>query len=216
MNPATVSWSRLNERILPKLDASWFGVSTPDLVDQARQLPVLRAWLWRALATGAGLGHVLTVSDHPGEDPQESFLLADATLDPLLLELGALAHASTIRTLVDRSSVLNLKQVLGDSLYARALRLRAMPGGSTPPADESTVLRAASTPLVDLREIVLRQGAREAVAWLKRHGDVANASLLILRCPSHWHPDRGSVTLSDAVIAVCWNDALARFRGESP
>lgn len=216
MNLAAVSWNHLNDRILPTLDASWFAAASPDLVCEARQLPVLRPWLWRALASGSGLDHLLTVSTGVGNDVQENFLLDPKALDPLLLEIGALAHAMTIRTLVERNSVLNLKQVLGADLYTRALRLRAMPAGSSPPADEAAVLRDPATLLDGLRDIVQRQGAREAVSWLNRQGDAARASLLTLRCPTRWRLDRTGVSLPDAVMAVCWNDAIARFNGNPP
>ncbi len=217
MNPGAVNWHYLNERILPKLDASWFAGAAPELVHEARELPILRPWLWRAVATGTGLKHLSGLSSDAGDagsSGHEGFLLDEQAVFPLLLELGALAHAVTIRTLVDRSSVLNLKEVLGAELYARALRLRAMPTGGTPPADEAAILRDPSTPLPGLRDSLQRQGAREAVSWLKRNGDRAGASLLTLRCPADWRLDRPGVALPDAVITVCWNDAITRFRGE--
>ncbi len=214
MNPGAVNWHYLNERILPKLDASWFAGAAQELVREARELPILRPWLWRAVAAGSGLKHLSGLSGDAGNSGHEGFVLDEQAIFPLLLELGALAHAVTIRTLVDRTSVLNLKEVLGAELYARALRLRAMPTGGTPPVDEAAVLRDPSTPLSGLRDSLQRQGAREAVSWLNRNDDHAGASLLTLRCPADWRLDRPGTALPDAVITVCWNDAMARFGGE--
>ncbi len=214
MNPGVVNWNRLNERILPTLDASWFAGAAPELVRQARETPILRPWLWRAIATGTGLDLLSGLSSDDSASTDEDFLLDQHAAFPLLLELGALAHAGTIRTLVDRTCVLNLKEVLGAELYTRALRLRALPAGGTPPTDEAAVLRDPATTQADLCGYLQRQGAREAVSWLNRSGDQVGANLLTLRCPSEWRLDRPGVALSDAVIAVCWNDATTRFRGD--
>lgn len=216
MNPGVVNWNHLNERILPTLDASWFAGAAPELVRQATEMPILRPWLWRAVAAGTGLELLSGLSSNDATSTQEDFLLDEHALFPLLLELGALAHAATIRTLVDRTCVLNLKEVLGTDLYTRALRLRALPAGGMPPVDEAAVLRDPSTTQTELRGLLQRQGAREAVSWLKRSGDHVGASLLTLRCPADWRLDRPGIALSDTVIAVCWNDATTRFRGHSP
>lgn len=215
MNLDTINWHHLNERILPKLDASWFAGAEPELVRQAGESSILRPWLWRTVAAGPALNHLSGIAGDAGNSEHEDFLLDEQAIFPLLLEMGALAHAVTIRTLVDRTSVLNLKEVLGAELYTRALRLRVMSASGTPPTDEAAVLRDPSTPRSGLRDSLQQQGAREAVSWLKRGGDRASASLLTLRCPADWRLDRSGIALPDAVIIVCWNDAIARFRGES-
>lgn len=155
---ALQTWFDLQSATLRRVHASWFGPGAAELIALARTRPLGR----RFLANRLGREQPLLF-----ELPQDTSDLAMQVLRkaewvlPIMedaegcaLDLGSLALAPTLRTIVARSAVMKLRQVLGTERYEKMLAAAAVASG----ANSDHVLTEADEGIV---ESVLRCGAWE-------------------------------------------------------
>jgi len=118
-------WFDLQSATLNRVHPSWFRNIEPKLILTARRSPLGRRWLanhlaklspalfsltaWRSDAV-ARFGAVAWLA-HPLEEPMEC-----------ALELGGVALAAALRTVVTRDGVMRLRLALGASRYDRILQ----------------------------------------------------------------------------------------------
>jgi hypothetical protein len=149
-------WFEVQVETLKRVHSSWLPGVPIELLTQARKLALGRRWLAKRLCTVSPVLFGL-----PAELDSEAIgrLRAAAWLAPLVadpfecaLDLGSLAMAATIRTLVNRPEVVKIRGALGPERYARVLAFPAAPSQSTP---------APAAGDLDMVERLVRCGAAE-------------------------------------------------------
>lgn len=182
---------------LAMADRAWFRPLPDELVERALASGAGRVQLWRHLLRSGELAGLQRPrrADAPLSGPAA---LPAPALDELALDLGALACAGAIRTLVDRASVLALRAALGDGRYESALKHRAHAEGRD--AEAAHALKSALADEQALRRIVRDRGACELIVWL-RSSDPWSADMLALRFAPGTAPAGASAWLdADAVV----------------
>jgi hypothetical protein len=129
-----VTWNALRGVALDGTDAGWFPSLAPIVVDRARRSKLGRRLLARRLATS---GAPILFGTLPRTTPQPIAVSAWTTwpaerIRDIALDLGALALAPALRSVVGRDDVLRIRGVLGEERYALALASAAL----APPGDE--------------------------------------------------------------------------------
>ncbi len=151
-------WFEVQVETLKRVHSSWLPGVPIELLTQARKLALGRRWLAKRLAPVSPVLFGL-----PAELDSDSVarLRAAAWLAPLVaeplecaLDLGSLAMAATIRTLVNRPEVVRIRGALGPERYARVL---ASPLPAQPPIPLAGDL--------DMIERLIRCGAAEFAAF---------------------------------------------------
>jgi hypothetical protein len=153
-------WFAVQVETVKRVHSSWVPDVPIDLLTQARKLALGRRWLAKRLATVSPVLFGL-----PAEQDCESVArlraamwLAPLVADPLecALDLGSLAMAATLRTLVNRPEVVKIRGALGPERFARVLASPAASSQSppTPPAGD-----------LDMVERLIRCGAAEFAAF---------------------------------------------------
>src|SRR5689334_4891573 len=116
-------WFEVKVETLRRVHSSWLPGVPIELLTQARKLALGRRWLAKRLAPVSPVLFGL-----PAELDSDSVarLRAAAWIAPLAaeplecaLDLGSLAMAATIRTLVNRPEVVKIRGALGPERYAR-------------------------------------------------------------------------------------------------
>jgi hypothetical protein len=153
-------WFDIQVETLRRVHSSWLPGIAPELLVQARRLALGRRWLANRLATVSPVLFGL-----PSELGPEAIteLRSASWLTPIVadaiesaLDLGSLAMAATVRTLVNRSDVIKLRGVLGPKRYARALAA---------PVDNSQGLIAITGGNHDILDQLIRCGATELALY---------------------------------------------------
>jgi hypothetical protein len=148
-------WFEIQVETLKRVHSSWVAGVPIELLAQARKLALGRRWLAQRLSAASPVLFGL-----PAERDSESVarLRAAAWLVPLVadplecaLDLGSLAMAATVRTLVNRPEVVKIRAALGPERYARVL---ASPSAASQPPEQP----AGD---LDMVERLIRCGAAE-------------------------------------------------------
>jgi hypothetical protein len=153
-------WFEVQVETLKRVHSSWLPGVPIDLLTQARKLALGRRWLAKRLCTVSpvlfGLQTELAAQAIAGL--QAAAWLAPLVADPFecALDLGSLAMAATIRTLVNRPEVVKIRGALGAERYARVLAFPA-------PASPSAPAPAAGD--LDMVDRLIRCGAAEFAAF---------------------------------------------------
>jgi len=155
-------WFDLQSATLNRVHPSWFRNIEPQLILAARRDALGRRWLanqlaglspalfslteWRSEAA-ARLGAAAWLA-HPLEDPMEC-----------ALELGSVALAAAIRTVVTRDGVMKLRLALGASRYDRVLQSNVV----TTDCNDRPVWTSGA--VESITDHVARRGAMELVGY---------------------------------------------------
>ena len=127
-------WFDLQSATLNRVHPSWFRNIEPQLILAARRDALGRRWLANHLASSSPALFSLTVwrSDAASRLGAAAWL-AQPLQDPMecALELGGVALAAALRTVVTRDGVMKLRLALGASRYDRVLQSNVVPTGST-------------------------------------------------------------------------------------
>ena len=149
-------WFDVQIETLKRVHSSWLPGVPIDLLTQARKLALGRRWLAKRLSTVSPVlfGLPMELDSDAVARLKAAAWLAPLVADPLqcALDLGSLAMAATLRTLVNRPEVVKIRGALGPERYARVLASPLAP--AHPPA-------AAAVGAVDMVERLIRCGAAE-------------------------------------------------------
>jgi hypothetical protein len=193
-------WFDLQSATLRRVHASWLAGVPPELIASARSRPLGRRWLAQRLHKIRPL--LFGLSERGDGSGVAADVALAAWLLPLLedsmgcaLEVGSLALAGTLRTLVARSAVMRLRQALGPTLYERMLAAAA---DSAPLSLYDARLTAAEAG-GDVVECVTLQGAWELAAYADRFHPACGESVR-LSFERAWWQDARRPRLSPEII----------------
>jgi hypothetical protein len=190
-------WFDVQVQTLERVHSSWLPGIAPELLGQARQFALGRRWLANRLSTVSPVLFGLPADLGP-EALEE--LRAAAWLAPLVaapieraLDLGSLAMAATVRTLVNRAEVIKLRAALGAERYARVL---AAPAADAPPVS------AAAGGAHDIVEQLIRCGASELAGYADSLHPAWGESVR-LTFERDWWLDAAAPSLTPAAAEAC-------------
>ena len=190
-------WFDVQIETLKRVHSSWLPGVPIDLLTQARKLALGRRWLAKRLSTVSPVlfGLPVELDSDAVARLKAAAWLAPLVADPLqcALELGSLAMAATLRTLVNRPEVVKIRGALGPERYARVLASPLAP--AKPPA-------AAAAGEADMVERLIRCGAAEFAGladWLHP----AWGESVRLTYERSWWFDACSPSLSPATAETC-------------
>lgn len=157
-------WLDLQRETLSCVHASWLPNIPRELLTVARSQAIGRRCLAMPLAT---VSPVLFGQPSPADSRSAARLVRAEWLLPLLkaslecaLDLGAIALGATVRRMVKRSAVVQLRDALGPERYGRILRAQAGAPATDPAVaalDENTVI-----------ERLTRSGVAELIGYAAR------------------------------------------------
>jgi hypothetical protein len=189
-------WFEVQVETLKRVHSSWMPGVPIELLTQARKLALGRRWLAKRLSSVSPVLFGL-----PAELDSDSVarLKAAAWIAPLVadplecaLDLGSLAMAVTIRTLVNRPEVVKIRGALGPERYARVLSSPAAP--TLPPPVPVGDL--------DIVERMIRCGAAEFAVFAEGLHPAWGESVRLTYERSWWF-EACPPSLSPAVAGAC-------------
>jgi hypothetical protein len=203
-------WFEVQVETLKRVHSSWLPGVPIELLTQARKLALGRRWLAKRLAT---ISPVLFGLPSELDSEAVTRLRAAAWVAPLAaeplesaLDLGSLAMAATIRTLVNRPEVVKIRGALGPERYARVLAYHVPP--SQPPA-------APPAGDLDMVERLIRCGAAEFAAFADTlHPAWGESVRLTYECS--WWIDLHYPTLTPAIAEACLRQRIQQPDSRSP
>jgi hypothetical protein len=189
------AWFDLQRETLERIHPSWLPAVEAELVVAARQTVTGRRWLANRLGTVCPLLFALPRGVGPGcvQDlqPLGWFRTALREILECALDLGSLALAPRLRTVVTRSAVTRIRTTLGQERYERALAAPAVVG-TTPPADD----------VDSLLEEVLHHGAQELAEQAGQlHPALSESVKLSFEC--NWWDTPSSAMLPRELAMSC-------------
>jgi len=129
-------WFNVQVETLKRVHSSWVPDVPIELLTQARKLPLGRRWLAKRLGAVSPVlfGLPADLDSEALEKLKAASWIAPLVAEPMecALELGSLAMAPTLRTLVNRPEVVKIRGALGAERYARILASPVAP--AQPPA----------------------------------------------------------------------------------
>ena len=155
-------WFDLQSATLDRVHPSWFRNIEPQLILAARRDALGRRWLANHLAKLSPALFSLTVWRSDATDRLGAAAwLAQPLQEPLecALELGGVALAAALRTVVTRDGVMKLRLALGASRYDRVLQSNVVPAGSS----ERPVWTSGT--VESITDHVARRGAMELAGY---------------------------------------------------
>jgi len=184
------AWYDLQVHTLLRLHPSWLAPLAAPLVIEARNSPLGRRWLANRLSAVCPVLLDIPRETGPASAPAlgQATWLRNVLQNPLerALDLGSLALASTLRTMVTRSAVAQLRTLLGAERYQRILTAAEISRGNGP-----SPLEGASGH--DLAERLARCGAAELASYATAvHPALGESVRLTFEC-SWWHPEPEAV-----------------------
>lgn len=189
------AWFDLQRETVERVHPSWLPAVEAELVVAARQSVPGRRWLANRLGTVSPLLFALPRGVGAGcvQDLQPLGWLRAALREILecALDLGSLALAPRLRTVVTRSAVTRIRTTLGQERYERALAAPPVPG-PTPPVDD----------VESLLDEVIHSGARE-LAEHAHHFHPALAESVRLSFECNWWDTPSTATLPREIAASC-------------
>jgi hypothetical protein len=190
-------WFEVQAETLKRVHSSWLPGVPIELLTQARKLALGRRWLAKRLCT---LSPVLFGLPAELDSAAISRLRAAAWLAPHVadpfecaLDLGSLAMAGTIRTLVNRPEVVKIRGALGPERYARLLAFTGVPTQSAP---------AAAGAGMDMVERLVRCGAAEFAGFADSLHPAWGESVRLTYERAWWF-DVGAPSLTPAAAEAC-------------
>jgi hypothetical protein len=190
-------WFEVQVETLKRVHSSWLPGVPIELLTQARKLALGRRWLAKRLCT---VSPVLFGLPAELDSRAVSRLKAAAWLAPLVadpfecaLDLGSLAMAATIRTLVNRPEVVKIRSALGPERYARVLAFPAAPSQSAP---------ASVAGDLDMVERLVRCGAAEFAGFADSLHPAWGESVR-LTYERAWWVDACAPSLTPAAAQAC-------------
>jgi hypothetical protein len=151
-------WFEVQVETLKRVHSSWLPGVPIELLTQARRLALGRRWLAKRLSTVSPVlfGVPTDLGAQDVERLRTAAWLAPLAADPLecALDLGSLAMAATIRTLVNRPEAVKIRGALGPERFARVLASPSAPGQPAAPAGD-----------LDMVDRIIRCGAAEFAAF---------------------------------------------------
>jgi len=193
-------WFNVQVETLKRVHSSWLPGVPIDLLTQARKLALGRRWLAKRLSTVSPVlfGLPMEMDSEGVARLKAAAWLAPLVADPLecALELGSLAMAPTLRTLVNRPEVVKIRGALGPERYARVL---SSPLAPTQPAPELASELASE---LDMVERLIRCGAAE-FAGLADSLHPAWGESVRLTYERSWWFDACSPSLSVTAAETC-------------
>ena len=191
-------WFNVQIETLKRVHSSWLPGVPIDLLTQARKLALGRRWLAKRLSVVSPVlfGLPVDLDSDAVARLKAAAWLAPLVADPLecALELGSLAMAPTLRTLVNRPEVVKIRGALGPERYARVL--------SSPVAPTQPPAAAAAAGELDMVERLIRCGAAE-FAGLADSLHPAWGESVRLTYERSWWFDACSPSLSAAAAETC-------------
>ena len=161
------TWFDLQRETLVRVHASWLPGIPVELLKVARKSALGRRWLAKRLAAASP---TLFGRPAPPDSGSASGLVSAAWLMPLLrdslecaLDLGSLALASTVRTIIKGSAVVKLRAALGPARYIRVLTSTPAPSQTAKPQAPPATL--TDTDENEIVERLIRCGAVELAAY---------------------------------------------------
>jgi hypothetical protein len=200
-------WFDLQSATLNRVHPSWFLRIEPKLIVAARRNPFGRRWLANYLAQVSPALFSLTVWRSDANDRLATVAwLSQALVDPLdcALELGGVALAGALRTVVTRDDVMKLRIALGAARYDRVLQSPQSAGDSS----ERPVWTRGS--VEEIADHVARQGAME-LAGFADNAHPAWGESVRLSFEREWWSEPGQWTLPAAVVEATLRPADAPY-----
>lgn len=203
-------WFEVQDETLKRVHSSWLPGVPIDLLTQARKLALGRRWLTKRL------GRISPVLFGRAVEPDSEALarlraaawIAPLAADPLecALDLGSLAMAAAIRTLVNRPEGARIRGALGPERYARVLAYH-------PPHSQVPAVPPAGD--LDMVERLIRCGAAEFAAFADTlHPAWGESVRLTYECS--WWIDLYNPSLAPAVAAACLRRRVQQPDGRLP
>jgi hypothetical protein len=127
-------WFDLQSATLDRVHPSWFRNIEPQLIQAARRDALGRRWLANYLAPLSPALFSLTIWRSEAADRLAATAWLAQPLEESMecaLELGGVALAAALRTVVNRDGVMKLRLALGASRYDRILQSNVVATGST-------------------------------------------------------------------------------------
>jgi hypothetical protein len=155
-------WFDLQSATLNRVHSSWFRNIEPQLIEAARRDALGRRWLANQLATlSPALFSLTQWRSDAAARLSASAWLAQPLEDPMecALELGGVALAAALRTVVTRDGVMKLRLALGAPRYDRVLQSNAVATDST----ERPVWTSGAVEAIT--DHVARRGAMELAGY---------------------------------------------------
>ena len=198
-------WFDLQSATLDRLHPSWFRHIEPKLIQAARRNRLGRRWLANHLAVISPALFSLTVwRSEAAERLRAVAWLAQPLEDPMecALELGGVALAGALRTVVMRDDVMKLKLALGVSRYDRVLQFQAAPAA----AEQMAWTRGT---VAEIADYVSRRGAAELASYADRAHPACSESVR-LSFDRHWGSviTQGTLTSASVETSLRPSDAL--------
>jgi hypothetical protein len=190
-------WFEVQVQTLQRVHPSWLPAIPPELQLQARQRPLGRRWLANRLSivSPALFGLPAELGLEAVAELRAAAWLAPVVSQPIerALDLGALALAATVRTLVNRAEVVKLRAALGAQRYSRVLT------AAVDPAQPAVAFDSNSD---DIAGQFIRCGATELAAYADCLHPAWGESVR-LTYERSWWLDAASPNLTPAAAAAC-------------
>jgi len=197
------SWFNLQRETVERLHPSWLPEIDAELIGTARHTELGRRWLANRLCVTRPLLFTLPCGVGPGsahELPRFARLRA-ILREPAesALDLGSLALAARLRTVVNRPAVTRLRTMLGTQRYERALKTSSAATGTV---ELPWLSMQTSEEIEVLVGQVLHHGAHELAAYAAGlHPALAESVRLSYeRC---WWDSPYSTALNPDAAAAC-------------
>lgn len=198
-------WFDLQSATLDRVHPSWFRHIEPKLILAARRNRLGRRWLANHLAVISPALFSLTVwRSDAAERLRTVAWLAQPLADPMdcALELGGVALAGALRTVVMRDDVMKLKLALGISRYDRVLQSHAAPSAAEHPA----WTRGTVAEIVDY---LSRRGAAELAGYADRAHAACGESVRLSFDRQWWSVvSQGTLTSTSVETSLRPSDTL--------
>jgi len=189
-------WFNVQVETLKRVHSSWVPDIPIELLTQARKLPLGRRWLARRLSVVSPVlfGLPAELDSQAVERLKAASWIAPLAAEPMecALELGSLAMAPTLRTLVNRPEVVKIRGALGADRYARILASPLAPSQPPPVVTETG----------ELVERLIRCGAAEFAGWADSLHPAWGESVRLTYDRSWWS-EGWSPSLSAAAAESC-------------
>jgi hypothetical protein len=190
-------WFEVQVETLKRVHSSWLPGVPIELLTQARKLALGRRWLAKRLGTVSPVlfGLPAQLDSDAIRRLRAAAWLAPLVADPFecALDLGSLAMAATIRTLVNRPEVVKIRSALGPERYARVLASPAAPSQSAP---------ATVAGDLDMVERLIRCGAAEFAGFADSLHPAWGESVRLTYERAWWF-DASAPSLTPAAAEAC-------------
>jgi len=202
-------WFEVQVETLKRVHSSWLPGVPIELLTQARKLALGRRWLAKRLSSVSPVLFGLAAELDPDAIGR---LRAAAWLAPLVadpfecaLDLGSLAMAATIRSLVNRPELVKIRGALGPERYGRVLAFHGAPAQSAP---------ATAAGDLDMVERLVRCGAAEFAGFADSLHPAWGESVRLTYERAWWF-DACAPSLTPPVARACLRSRIQQPQGQA-